>query len=257
MSRIREAQVRISAFRRIGAVPSESTELFDFLDDTPMWIKDRAGFYQWVNVAFLQNFGLSSRSEIVGRTDFEVCGETFANQYRLDDERVLRGERIIARDELVGRFDHTARWSRTNKVPLHDEHGHVVGTAGVTRPLPADGARSRVRSPLGTVIQFINRNLTRRISNRELAKVYGLSVRAFERHFRESYRMSPHDYVRRTRVRQSCGPLVFSNGSIAEIGCEYGFSDQSHYTKAFQRIMNCTPSAYRRRYRRGGRPGRV
>jgi len=250
MTQARKPRSTIAAFRRIGAVPSETTELFDFLDETPMWMKDRAGYYQWVNVAFLLNFGLGARADIIGRTDFDVCGEVLAHQYRLDDERVLSGERIISRVELVGRFDHTARWSKTSKVPLHDRHGHIVGTAGVTRPLGEHEARASTHSPLGAAIQFVSHNLARRISNRDMAQAYGLSVRAFERHFRSAYRTSPHDYVRRIRVRKSCGELVFSGKSIAEISSECGFADQSHFTKAFQRIMRCTPSAYRSRYMR-------
>ncbi|HEY1765209.1 MAG TPA: AraC family transcriptional regulator [Opitutaceae bacterium] len=250
MSQARRPRNTIAAFRRIGAAPSETTELFDFLDETPMWVKDREGYYQWVNVAFLLNFGLGDRAEIIGRTDFDVCGEVLAHQYRLDDECVLRGERIISRVELVGRFDHTARWSKTSKVPLHDERRHIVGTAGVTRPLSEHEVPSPAHSPLGAAIQLISQNLAKHISNRDMAQAYGLSARAFERHFRSAYRTSPHDYVRRIRVRKSCRELVFSRKSIAEISSECGFADQSHFAKAFQRIMRCTPSEYRARYMR-------
>jgi AraC-like DNA-binding protein len=250
MTRARDPKCTIAEFRRIGAEPSETTELFDFLDATPMWIKDRKGYYQWVNVAFLLNFGLGARADIIGRTDFDVCGEVLAHQYRMDDERVLRGERIISRVELVGRFDHTARWSKTSKIPLHDAHGRIVGTAGVTRPLGEHEARASMDSPLGAAIQFISRNLAKRISNRDMAQANALSVRAFERHFRKAYGTSPHDFVRRIRIRKSCVELVFSGKSIAEIGHECGFADQSHFTKAFQRIMRCTPREYRARYMR-------
>ena len=98
-------------------------------------MKDEAGHYQWVNVSFLLNFGLQIAREIIGRTDYDLCGEVLANQYRIDDERVLKGERILSRVELVGRFDHTARWCVTSKIPLRDAKGKIVGTAGVTRPL--------------------------------------------------------------------------------------------------------------------------
>jgi hypothetical protein len=106
-----------STLRRIGAVAPEVIELFDYLEDVPLWMKDEAGHYQWINVSFLLNFGLTDRAEIVGRTDYDLCGELMANQYRVDDERVLKGERILSRIELVGRFDHTARWCVTSKYP--------------------------------------------------------------------------------------------------------------------------------------------
>jgi AraC-like DNA-binding protein len=178
-----------------------------------------------------------------------------ANQYRIDDERVLRGERILSRVELVGRFDHTARWCVTSKVPLHNPQGDIVGTAGVTRPLPRPDATGAAPgpadSPLSTAIRFISQHYADRITNEDLARACGLSVRAFERQFQAAYQCSPHDYLRGLRVRVSCSALVFSRKSLADVASEFGFADQSHFTKEFRRIMGETPSAYRRRFQAG------
>ena len=246
----------LATLSRIGALAPEVIELFDYLEDTPLWMKDEAGHYEWANVAFLLNFGVKSRAEIIGRTDYDFCTEVLANQYRIDDERVLRGERILSRVELVGRFNHTARWCVTSKVPLRDVKGRIVGTAGVTRPLcqpeaPGNGSTSAAPAgtPLSVAIRFISQNYADRITNEDLAKACGLSVRAFERQFQAAYNVSPHDYIRQLRVRMSCGALVFSRKTLAEVASEYGFADQSHFTKEFRRFMAETPRAYRVRYR--------
>jgi AraC-like DNA-binding protein len=234
----------LATLGRIGAAPPEVIELFDYLEDTPMWMKDEAGHYEWANVALLLNFGVKTR---------DFCGEVLANQYRIDDERVLRGERILSRVELVGRFNHTARWCVTSKVPLRDDKGRIVGTAGVTRPLtqPEAGASTPITpagSPLSVAIRFISQNYADRVTNDDLARVCGLSVRAFERQFQAAYNVSPHDYIRQLRVRMSCSALVFSRKSLAEVATEFGFADQSHFTKEFRRFMAETPRAYRTRY---------
>ena len=225
----------LATLSRIGTIAPEVIELFDYLEDTPLWIKDEAGHYEWVNVSFLLNFGVKTRAEIIGRTDYEFCGEVLSNQYRIDDERVLRGERILSRVELVGRFDHTARWCATSKVPLRDAQGNIVGTAGVTRPLArteANGvARTPTDSPLSIAIRFISLRYADRITNDDLAKACGLSVRAFERQFHAAYNSSPHDYIRGLRVRMSCSPLVFTRKTLAAVATEFGFADQSHFTK--------------------------
>ena len=244
----------LATLSRIGALAPEVIELFDYLEDTPLWMKDEAGHYEWANVAFLLNFGVKTRAEIIGRTDYDFCTEVLANQYRIDDERVLRGERILSRVELVGRFDHTARWCVTSKVPLRDEKGKIVGTAGVTRPLPqaeATGPTSAAPagSPLSIAIRFISQNFADRITNEDLARSCGLSVRAFERQFHAAYNVSPHDYIRQLRIRMSCSALVFSRKSLAEVATEYGFADQSHFTKEFRKFITETPRAYRERYR--------
>lgn len=236
---------------RIGAAAPEVIELFDYLEDLPLWMKDVHGTYQWVSVSFLLNFGVKTREEVIGHNDYDLCGEALANQYRIDDERVLRGERILSRVELVGRFDHTARWCVTSKIPLHDTKGRVVGNAGVTRPLAAQpSAGAPADSPLSGAIRFVSQRYAEHITNDALAKACGLSVRAFERQFRATYQSSPHDYVRQMRVRMSCGALVFSKKSLAEVASEFGFADQSHFAKEFRRIIGETPREYRARYQR-------
>jgi AraC-like DNA-binding protein len=241
----------LATLSRIGTIAPEVIELFDYLEDTPLWMKDDAGHYEWVNVSFLLNFGVKTRAEIIGRTDYDFCGEVLASQYRIDDERVLRGDRILSRVELVGRFNHTARWCVTSKVPLRDPKGRIIGTAGVTRPLAQrDGTASAMPgdSPLSVAIRFISQHYADRITNEDLAKACGLSVRAFERQFQAAYNSSPHDYIRGLRVRMSCSALVFSRKSLAEVATEFGFADQSHFTKEFRRFMEETPRAYRSRY---------
>ena len=244
----------LATLSRIGTIAPEVIELFDYLEDTPLWMKDEVGHYEWVNVSFLLNFGVKTRAEIIGRTDYDFCGEVLANQYRIDDERVLRGDRILSRVELVGRFDHTARWCVTSKVPLRDAQGTIVGTAGVTRPLSHreanDSAPTPVGSPLSVAIRFISQKYAERITNEDLARACGLSVRAFERQFQAAYHSSPHDYIRGLRVRMSCSALVFSRKSLAEVATEFGFADQSHFTKEFRKFMAETPRAYRTRYQK-------
>jgi transcriptional regulator GlxA family with amidase domain len=97
-------------------------------------------------------------------------------------------------------------------------------------------------------IRYISQHYAERITNDDIAKACGLSVRAFERQFQAAYTSSPHDYIRGLRVRMSCSPLVFTRKTLAEVATEFGFADQSHFTKEFRRIMGETPSAYRGRF---------
>lgn len=233
---------------RIGAAPPEAIALFDHVEDLLLWMKDAEGHYTWVNRAFLLNFNIPQRADIIGHTDFDICGQVLANQYRIDDERLLAGERIRSRVELVGRFDHTSRWCLTSKIPLHDQTGSVVGTMGITQPLGELSAGGPDEGALSPAIRHISQHFHGSLTNAELAKCCGLSVRAFERQFLAEYGMSPHEYVRNLRVRMSCQALVFSRKPLAAIATSFGFSDQSHFTKEFRRIMQETPRNYRLRY---------
>jgi AraC-like DNA-binding protein len=222
-------------------------ELFDYLEDVVFWVKDRQGRYRWVNAANFLNLGLSRREDVIGKTDFELVLRHIAAQFRADDERVLAGQAIANRVELIGGSDHTARWSVTFKLPLRDARGRIVGTAGITRPLKAGGEEWR-KLPLGDVLAFIRDRFREPLDNPHLARVAGLSQRAFERRFRRSYGLSPQQYVKLVRVRSACHALVHGDEPIARIAADHGFADQSYFTREFREVIGATPRAYRKSF---------
>ena len=240
---------RAQSMKRVG-LPIELTRLFDALEDVQFWVKDRAGHYCAMNRACLLNYGLDSPSKAVGLTDFDLSPPHIATQFRLDDERVHQGATIVNRIELVGRFDHTAVWCVTNKIPLRDSRGRIVGTAGVTRPLKA-GFEPQEVSGMGMApaLDFMRRHVADPVLNPDLAKACRLSLRVFLRRFRAEFGLSPHAYLRRLRVRLACRPLVDSDATLAVIAAEHGFSDQSHFGREFLREIGTTPARYRRRFR--------
>ena len=240
----------LGALRLIGADKPELVKLFDQIENVEFWIKDVHGRFIWVNLPLLVNFGLQKRSQAIGRTDFDIADATLASQYRADDEEVLKGRHIQSRVELVGRFNHTSHWHLTFKIPLHNSAGVVVGTAGVAMPYLKQDMK-RPDSGLSNAIDYIIKHHGEPITNRGLAKLCHLSLRVFHRKFLETYHTSPHEYVRQYRVRASCNALVFSSLSMAEIAHKFGFSDQSHYSREFRRLMNETPSDYRVRFQKG------
>jgi AraC-like DNA-binding protein len=226
-------------------------ELFNCVEEVQFWIKDRAGRYLAMNRACLLNYSLASFADAAGRTDFDLSPAYIATQFRLDDDRVLRGESIVNRVELVGRFDHTAVWCVTNKVPLRNARGRIVGTAGVARPLPR-GAPLVADSDTGMAraVSLMRERLDEPLDNAILASQAGLSVRSFERHFQEAFHLAPQQYLRRLRVRLACHALVFSDQALSEIATAHGFCDQSHFGREFRRETRMTPREYRERFRK-------
>ena len=131
--------------RRFGQLNEQAASLaglFDFIENLQFWVKDAAGCYRAVNRGFLFNYSLTSVAEAVGKTDYDFSPDYIASQFRLDDERVLGGEAVLNRVEMVGRFDHTAVWCVTNKLPLRDARGRIIGTAGITHPLTANATET-------------------------------------------------------------------------------------------------------------------
>ncbi|MFO0959858.1 MAG: AraC family transcriptional regulator [Isosphaeraceae bacterium] len=234
--------------------------LFDCLEDVLVWVKDRDGRYRWVNRAFLVNFAMDDRNglgpavgpqDVIGKTDYDLSPAFLADQFRLDDEYVLAGNRVVDRIELVGQPDGRTVWNLTNKIPLVDAGGSVVGTAGLTRNLGASRHGLKPDSGFGPVLAHLRDHYHTTVTNRQLAKLAHLSVRAFERKFLASFHLTPQKYLRKLRMVMASRALVYTRGSMAEVAIGCGFSDQSHFTREFRRHFGRTPREYREYYTRG------
>jgi len=224
--------------------------LFDCVEGVQFWMKDREGRYRAMNRACLLDYSFASFAEVEGRTDFDFSPSHIATQFRLDDERVLQGAKVVNRVELVGRFDHTAVWCVTDKVPLRDPRGRIVGTAGVARRL-ANGSELAATgdTALARAVAFMRQHLGEPLDNTTVARHAGLSVRVLERRFRDLFQLAPQQYLRRLRVRLACHPLVYAELKLADIATQHGFCDQSHFGREFRQETGMTPREYRERFR--------
>ncbi len=63
--------------------------------------------------------------------------------------------------------------------------------------------------------------------------------------FRRFQKEGIGEYVHRLRARTACTQLLKPELSLAEISLSTGFSDQSHFTRAFRKITGVTPNAFR------------
>ena len=61
--------------------------------------------------------------------------------------------------------------------------------------------------------------------------------------FKRSVGMTPHQFCIQNRIRKSQG-LLNEEKTVSRIATEMGFYDQSHFDKAFQKIVGISPSEY-------------
>jgi AraC-like DNA-binding protein len=234
-------------------------ELFDCVEDALVWIKDRDGRYCWVNRAFLLNYEMDGHlggvgaitEDIVGKTDYELSPAFLADQFRLDDEQVLAGKRIVNRIEMVGQPDGQTVWNVTNKIPLFDAGGSIIGTAGITRRLSKSSHDMAAGAEFGPVLSYLRDHFHSPITNQQLARLAHMSVRAFERKFHSSFHVTPQKYLRKLQMRMASRALVYTTQALAEVAVSCGFADQSHFTREFRRHFGRTPRDYREHYRQG------
>ena len=147
-------------------------ELFNHLDDVRAWIKDREHRICWINrtTFLLYSPGDPAGRSILGKTDHDLFPAFLADQYLLDDEYVLAGNRIVDRIEMNRLPDGTSVWHVTNKVPLVGRDGATIGTVGITRPLDKSEA-SAMGTEFGPVLTYMRDHHETPITNQQLARL--------------------------------------------------------------------------------------
>ena len=104
------------------------------LDNIPQRIfwKDLDSKYLGCNKNFAKDAGLSNPLVIVGSTDYDMPWKSAeAEFYRSIDSDVMKNDKpVFHLVEPQTHLDGEIAWLETNKIPLHDELGNVVGILG-------------------------------------------------------------------------------------------------------------------------------
>jgi transcriptional regulator GlxA family with amidase domain len=82
-----------------------------------------------------------------------------------------------------------------------------------------------------------------------LAKEVRLSPFHFLRTFEAVTGTTPHQYMRRMRLRTAAVRLSSSETKIVDVAFESGFGDVSNFNRAFRAELGVSPMTYRRRHR--------
>ena len=101
-----------------------------------------------------------------------------------------------------------------------------------------------VHNPVRQARDYMKAYYADRISLNRLAAVANLSPYHFIRIFQAAVGLPPHAYLNQIRIERA-KELLSQGGSIAQIAAATGFSDQSHLSKRFKRIVGVTPGQYR------------
>lgn len=125
----------ISDRKRIEQELTESRQFLQTVLDTfPLSVfwKNRQSVYLGCNQNFAQGANLTSTSEIVGKTDDDLpWGTKEASFYQADDRQVIEsGVPKLAIEETMTLATGEIRWLETNKIPLRDLNGNVIGVVG-------------------------------------------------------------------------------------------------------------------------------
>ncbi len=92
----------------------------------------------------------------------------------------------------------------------------------------------------------LDSDLGGKLSLRQIAAEFGLSVSHFSRAFRASTGLPPHQWLLQQRVRAAKQLMTVRELPLAEIAVSAGFANQSHFTRVFSAVVGVSPGAWRR-----------
>lgn len=98
------------------------------------------------------------------------------------------------------------------------------------------------------VLNHIENNPGKDLSNKNLADISRLAINAFTRLFTEETDMSPQRFVRKKRIDKACVLLHHSDDSIDEIAVRTGFANRYHFTRIFTQHTGLSPAKYRKEF---------
>jgi transcriptional regulator GlxA family with amidase domain len=139
-------------------------------------------------------------------------------------------------------------WHTANKMPIFSKDNEVIGVMGTLRAYEAKTQVGVTNRSLLRAYEHIRTHCAEKISIPALAADCRLSVRQFQRRFREQVWMSPRELLIKMRVEMACGELRRPDASLSSVACSCGFYDQSALTRQFSKHVGLTPARYRKRY---------
>jgi AraC-like DNA-binding protein len=121
--------------------------------------------------------------------------------------------------------------------------------ARLERALPAqvECADAPTLARVTRVVRLIEHECHAPLDLQSLARLARLSPYHFIRTFRAAVGATPHQYLRRLRLRRAALRLRTATATVADVAFECGFGDISTFNRAFRREFGATPRVFRAR----------
>ncbi len=243
--RMTPAQLQNELFSQL-AEPFTGEALFDCLSDVVFFVKNQRCEYVVMNQTLVERCGLKTKSELIGRHADELFPAPLGESYRAQDESVLRsGTAILNQLELHFYATGGRGWCLTNKLPLRDRKGQVIGLVGISKDLRSANERGEDYSAIARVVQHIQKNYSEALRVKDLAAQAQLSSYQFEQRIRKLFQITAGQLIQKTRMEAAVRRLRETNDPVATIAMDCGYSDQSAFTRQFRQTVGLAPSKYR------------
>lgn len=104
-------------------------------------------------------------------------------------------------------------------------------------------------TPINNALAWLQSHLHETITVERLAQEAAMSPRNFSRMFVQELNITPARYIEKLRVETACRSLTEKKLTQSEIAIQSGFGNAENMRKVFQRVLETTPSEYKKRFR--------
>lgn len=125
-----------------------------------------------------------------------------------------------------------------------------IASAYSTEALPVK-ITAQQKSAVKKARELLEKNLTDKITLDELSGVTGMSRFYFNRIFCEITGVSPYAFHLHLRIEHA-KHMLLAGRTIVETALDSGFTDQSHFSRYFKKLVGVTPGAFVRYNRQEG-----
>ena len=118
-----------------------------------IYVKDRESRFLLANKAVAHVMGAKAPEDVIGKTDFDFYSDSDAKNFHSDERQVFEEEKpLVDREESFYSHDGQPGWILTNKVPLRNIDGEVIGLVGmglnITKRKEAEQEREKLKAQL-------------------------------------------------------------------------------------------------------------
>ncbi|MNE81872.1 CFA/I fimbrial subunit D [compost metagenome] len=97
------------------------------------------------------------------------------------------------------------------------------------------------------ILLYIDEHYPRQLTLTEVAREFHFNPSYLSNYFTLHNKEGFNEYLNRVRIGKACLLLKENPGlSISEISSLVGYSDHSYFTRVFRKLMNVSPSQYRK-----------
>lgn len=101
---------------------------------------------------------------------------------------------------------------------------------------------------LNTIIDYIDKNITNKLTLKDVADNEGLSIYYLSHYIKRVMGISFQEYINLERLNLAIDLLLTTDKTITEISLESGFSNTRALNTIMQRVHNCSPTQYRKNH---------